>query len=183
MYYYLYRHTRLDTNEVFYIGIGHTEKLGIYKRSKRKDNRSDFWKNITNQTEYKIDIIFISEDKQFICRKEIRLIKLYGRRDLGLGTLVNHTDGGEFGYNRIVSENTRLKLKQKWLENDYREKSMKTWFKPDIPSQISKLVLNIETGIYYDSIAEAAESIDVKVRSLNWSINKAKIKKSKFIKV
>ena len=34
--YYLYTHTRQDTGEVFYVGIGTTFKSGIYERSKEK---------------------------------------------------------------------------------------------------------------------------------------------------
>lgn len=36
----VYRHRTLDTNKVFYVGIG------SYKRSKEKIRRSDFWKNV-----------------------------------------------------------------------------------------------------------------------------------------
>ena len=51
--YYVYQHTRLDTNEVFYIGISKVKK---YKRARDKYDRSDFWKRIVNKTKYKIDI-------------------------------------------------------------------------------------------------------------------------------
>lgn len=42
--YYIYKHTRLDTNEIFYIGISKTKN---YKRAFDKSKRSIFWKNIT----------------------------------------------------------------------------------------------------------------------------------------
>jgi len=48
----IYRHVRLDINEVFYIGIGTTKRAFV------KDHRSLFWNNIVNKTEYRIDIIF-----------------------------------------------------------------------------------------------------------------------------
>lgn len=109
---YLYRHIRLDKNEPFYIGVG-TKCEGInsvsHKRSSTECNRNKFWKNIANKTDYRIDILLYSDDYQFILKKEIEFIKLYGRRDLGLGTLVNLTDGGEgmLGYKQ--SEETKLK--------------------------------------------------------------------------
>ena len=42
------------------------------------------------------------------CEKEKEYIKFYGRRDLGLGSLVNMTDGGEGGLGKIVSEKHRI---------------------------------------------------------------------------
>ena len=52
--YLVYRHIRLDKNEVFYIGIGNDSN---YKRSKIKANRSVYWKNIVNKTFYEIEIL------------------------------------------------------------------------------------------------------------------------------
>lgn len=98
---YLYRHIRLDTNEVFYIGISmanhgiNIENGYSPVRAKNYSKRSIFWKNITNRTEYKIEILFKDKPKKFLLEKEKELIKLYGRRDLQEGTLVNLTDGGE----------------------------------------------------------------------------------------
>lgn len=96
---YLYRHIRLDTNEVFYVGIG--TKLSnktfksSYNRAFSKSGRSKHWNNITNKVDYKIEILLESDNYSFILRKEIEFIALYGRRDLGKGTLINLTDGGE----------------------------------------------------------------------------------------
>lgn len=103
--YYLYRHTRLDTNEVFYIGIGTitSEKnlkhygntfKGHHYRAFKAPGRNPFWKNIVNKTKYEVEIMFYSDCEEEINNKEIEFIKLYGRRDLGLGALVNLTDGG-----------------------------------------------------------------------------------------
>ena len=44
----IYRHIRLDTNEVFYVGIGNE------KRPYTKHRRSGFWNNIVNKTEYEV---------------------------------------------------------------------------------------------------------------------------------
>lgn len=107
--YYVYRHVRLDTNEVFYIGIGKKSNIyktfnGEYARAFNKAKRSGFWKNITNKTKYSIEILFESHNGELILQKEIEYIKLYGRRDLGMGTLVNLTDGGEGVPNHIYTE-------------------------------------------------------------------------------
>jgi hypothetical protein len=91
---YVYKHTRLDTNEVFYIGIG-SDSEGKYKRAYNKQFRNNHWKNIVNKTEYTVEIVIDNISWEEACAKEIELIKLYGRRDLNEGTLCNLTDGGE----------------------------------------------------------------------------------------
>ena len=55
---YVYSHTRLDNNEIFYIGIGVHRKDDKYKRAYKKD-RSLFWKNIVNKTNYSVNILLI----------------------------------------------------------------------------------------------------------------------------
>lgn len=107
---YVYRHVRLDTNKVFYIGIG--SSVG-YKRAKEKIGRNIYWKRIVNKTEYKIDIIFDDLTSEEARLKEVEFISIYGRRDLGLGTLVNLTNGGDGACGLIVSEKTRNKLSEK----------------------------------------------------------------------
>ena len=100
---YVYTHRRLDTNEIFYIGIGGfnlSEKEGSYKRAFCK-KRTIFWKNITSKTDYTVEITLDNLSLEEASNKEIEYIKLYGRRDLGLGALVNLTDGGEGSIGRI----------------------------------------------------------------------------------
>lgn len=86
----VYKHTRLDKNEPFYIGIGKTEK-----RAYSKIGRNNRWNKIIKKTNYIIEIIHFDLTWEEACEKEKELIKLYGRKDLGTGTLINMTDGGE----------------------------------------------------------------------------------------
>ena len=86
----VYQHRRKDTGEIFYIGIGETEK-----RAYDKTGRNNIWKRIAQETEYDIEII-----KNNITRKEARdierrLIEQYGRRDKKTGILSNKSIGGE----------------------------------------------------------------------------------------
>ncbi len=89
---YVYTYTRLDKNEIFYVGIGSDSK---YKRAKNLSLRTDYFKKIINKSKYKLDIILDDLTWDEACLKEIELIALYGRKDLGTGNLVNFTDGGE----------------------------------------------------------------------------------------
>lgn len=90
---YVYRHIRLDTNEVFYVGIG-SDDNGKYKRAYNKYERSKFWKNVTSKTDYTVEIIIENLTREEACNKEIELIQHYGRRKLNKGSLVNFTLGG-----------------------------------------------------------------------------------------
>jgi len=100
----VYQHIRLDTKEVFYIGIG------IPSRPFNKVNRSKLWKRVVAKAGYEIEVIINNVSWSEAIDIEKYLIKFYGRRDLGLGNLINMTDGGDGRVNQIVSEETRDKL-------------------------------------------------------------------------
>ena len=89
---YLYKHIRLDTNEVFYIGIGYNNN---FKRAFSKCNRNKYWKNIVNKTNYSVEIVESNISWNDACKLEISLIKIFGRKDLNKGCLVNMTNGGD----------------------------------------------------------------------------------------
>lgn len=113
--YYLYRHIRLDTNKVLYIGIAKktsnfSGSYTEYKRAHCRFRRSQFWKNIILKTPYRVEILFESTDLNLIKSKETEFIKLYGRRDIGLGELVNHNDGGAGAFGNVASASTRRKM-------------------------------------------------------------------------
>lgn len=91
--YYLYRHIRLDKNEPFYVGIGKKKKNRNYYESYETEYERAFskfrpqhWKNINNKTEIIVEILYESNSLEEIRIKEIEFIKLYGRKDLELGS-------------------------------------------------------------------------------------------------
>ena len=86
----VYKHIRLDTNEVFYIGIG-TKKRRAYSQYKR----SKHWHSVVKKARHTVELLHEDIDWDTACQIEKELIKLHGRKDLGLGTLVNMTDGGD----------------------------------------------------------------------------------------
>lgn len=85
----VYLHRNPKTQEVFYVGIG------VETRAKDFSKRSIFWSNYKNKYGVEVDIVkkgLTSKEAQSI---EVELIKKYGRRDLGTGSLVNLSHGGE----------------------------------------------------------------------------------------
>jgi hypothetical protein len=101
----VYRHRRLDTYEVFYVGIG------TPKRPYELWDRSKFWKRIKNKAGgVIIEVLAENLTLKDAYDLEKLLISEYGRRDNNTGVLVNHTDGGDGSYNTVVSEETRRKI-------------------------------------------------------------------------
>lgn len=92
---YVYRHTRKDNGEVFYIGLSLKNDPKHGRAYSRGDRRNNYWRNIINTAEYEVHIIEDNLTPEEAIAKEKEYIALYGRKDLGLGTLCNFTDGGE----------------------------------------------------------------------------------------
>jgi hypothetical protein len=110
--YFVYRHIRLDINDVFYIGIGSDRN-----RPYSKFSRNRYWRYITNNTDWKTQILFTDLSREEAENKEIEFIKLYGRKDLGLGSLCNMTDGGTGGLGLKHTEQAKLKMKGRTAHN------------------------------------------------------------------
>ena len=108
---YVYRHIRLDKNEPFYIGIG---KDNTYKRAfqSSKTKRSDFWHNIASKG-YEVEILMDNLTWEQACEKEKEFISIYGRKDLGQGSLVNLTNGGENPPIHIGNTNPMKRIENK----------------------------------------------------------------------
>jgi hypothetical protein len=86
----VYLHRRKDSNEIFYIGIGKDRyRIG------RKANRNKYWHNIVNKYGYTKEVLMSDLTWGEAITEEIKLIKKYGRKDLGTGNLVNMTRGGD----------------------------------------------------------------------------------------
>lgn len=152
---YVYTHIRLDTNEVFYVGIGTQDN---YIRASRTANRSVFWKNITKKTGWKVNIVFDNLTWDEACEKEKELISFYGRKDIGTGILVNHTNGGDGSNGRIFSKETREKM-SKTRKGVKVTEEQKNKTRLSMLGKNCKKVINTETGEIYESVQEAALSI------------------------
>lgn len=104
---YVYIHKTKDTDTIFYVGIGTRPN---YLRAKTICKRNVFWKNIQCKHGFVWEIVFDNISLEEAQAKEIDLIKHYGRRDLGNGSLVNLTDGGEGITNYIPTKEYRERL-------------------------------------------------------------------------
>lgn len=89
---YVYRHIRLDKNVPFYIGVG---ARTTYERAYEKTNRNIHWKRVVAKTDYEVEILIDNVTPEFARVREMEFVSLYGRKDLGTGTLVNMTEGGD----------------------------------------------------------------------------------------
>lgn len=111
--FYIYRHIRPDTNQVFYIGKGKNVGNRLFERSRSALRRNRYWQNVVakNGGKYEIEILLEFDNELDCDAKEKELIALYGRSDLGKGTLTNLTDGGDGSTNIIATDATRAKLR------------------------------------------------------------------------
>jgi len=112
--FYIYFHINPLKNEVFYVGKGCGDRAYDTKRNK-------FWCNTVNKYgEPKVVIVRdnISEKYAFLLEKAY--IKIFGRRDLNEGTLVNLTDGGDgiSGYKH--TDKAIQKISESNIGNTYR---------------------------------------------------------------
>jgi len=189
--YCIYRHIRLDTNTVFYIGIGNTKRPYI------KKGRNTFWNRIINKTDYEVDILKYNLSWEEACELEKILISFYGRKNIKTGILCNLTDGGEGCVNlsketrdkislhnkgKKMSEESRLKMsnshKGKKFTKEHRLNLSKLnlgrkhskEFCDIISNKMSKEVLNIETGEIYKNIETLSEIININQHTLRAKI-------------
>ena len=155
----VYRHRTLDTNEVFYVGIG------SIKRPYKKYGRNNFWKNIVNKHGYYVEIIQENLDWDSACELEEFLIKLYGRKDLGTGCLVNMTNGGDglknFKFDRKIVEKIRIKnIGRKHSYQQNMEKSIRQ------QGQGGKKVIDTLTQTIYNSVVIASKETKIPCTTL-----------------
>lgn len=171
----VYQHRRHDTNEIFYIGIGVASR-----RSKSKHGRNKHWHNIVNKTGYSIEILFDDISREEAIEVEIYLIKYYGRRDLGTGSLVNMTGGGDGHLN--PTEEQIEKMRQRQLGNvhsDSTKLKMKEAQKRGKHSQAKK-VIDITTGEIFDCLKDVSDKYGIKYTYLKDNLKRTLVNKTNF---
>lgn len=179
---YIYRHIRLDTQEVFYVGMAKKEKKYSgpgreYYRAHNPRRRSGFWNNVVAKTPYEVEIMVEDLTWEEAKQKEIEFIKLYGRRNLSTsnGTLTNLTDGGEgnTGYKPTQKVIDKIRISRLGYKHSLatltkmRESSLKI-----NKNTTGRKIKNLETGFVYKSLLEACRDL-----SLNPDVERTKVDK------
>ena len=142
---YVYQHIRLDTDEVFYIGIG-SDTDGKYKRAYKKNGRNNpHWNNIVNKAGYRVEILTDNVSWEEACEEEKILIKYYGRKNLNEGKLVNFTDGGEGSLGikasdlSILTQRNRMKSELNPMKDKKNRKQQSIRMKENNPMKNKKV--------------------------------------------
>lgn len=168
----LYQHKK-PCGEIFYIGIGTNNK-----RPYSKSGRNKHWKNTVNKYGYNVEILYENLTWEEACKLEIALIKTYGRKDMNTGNLVNMTDGGEGTVG--INKNRRGHNKNKPMLEEQKKKI-------SISNKGNKnralLILDTQTGIFYQDVAEASKVINMNSKTLNNHLKGISINKTNFIRI
>ena len=173
----MYTHRKADTYEVFYVGIGTTERRA-YAFNK---SRNQHWTNVYKKHGVIVEIVASDISWEKACELEQLMIKEYGRKDLGLGSLVNMTDGGDGQVNPSIE--TREKSKKSRMTivvSDATKEKMRAARLGK--SYINKPVVDLMTGFFYDNMTLAADAINMP-RHLAYNRNKRQSKKARLIYV
>lgn len=150
----VYIHRRKDNNSIFYVGMGSINRVSD------KTNRNSYWNNVVNKYGYNKEVVAKKLSIEDAYELETFLIQEIGRKDLGLGKLVNMTDGGDGCTNWSKSRTVKM------IENNI--KNMKK------VSQYNKKGNLVNT---YRSISYAAKKTNISRQSIRDCVN-GKIKTS-----
>lgn len=102
--FFVYVHKKESDGTIFYVGKGTKLRwCNIYSRSLH-------WKNTARKHGVYCDIVATSLTAQEALILEKKLIESYGRQDMGTGSLVNMTAGGEGVVDYVFTEEHRQKL-------------------------------------------------------------------------
>lgn len=227
--YYVYRHIRPDTGQVFYVGLGKNRRDTYrYERAYAKHDGNSFWMNIVNKLggNYITEIMMEFNDLEECKQKEIELIALYGRRNKNIGTLVNLTDGGDGLAGFIATEEYRQKKREqvsngkhpnfgkklsaetcrrksealkgtrhfmygKTLSDEWKDNIRKSKYGSGNPMfgkcgeqhHRAKVIINLENGIVYFGINEAAKAHNINPKTLYQYIDGTRINKTSLVGV
>lgn len=164
--FYVYIHRRATDGVPFYVGKG----KGL--RAWDVDRRTAWWKRVMAKYGHTVEIAQDGLQEWAAFELERDLIALYGRRDLGLGQLLNLTDGGEGASGQIRSEesNQRLRnsMQQYWSDPlwcaEHADRMSVLWDGPmrdkicaSRRKNQGRAIMCLETGVVFASVIECVE--------------------------
>jgi hypothetical protein len=129
LYVYVYRDPRpTKNNQPVYVGKGTGDRdVSHWSRGSHNKPFQDFMSHLRQKGLALVpQRVFETPDETAAFAKEIELIALYGRRNIGAGTLFNLTDGGEGGSGTVWTTEQKAAVQKqsidKWQRPEYREK-------------------------------------------------------------
>lgn len=199
---YVYRHVRLDTNEPFYIGIGSDNKLErAYSNLGRNKYWNRIVSKTEYRIDILFDDLSWEEacekEKEFIAlygRVDIGTGILCNMTDGGEGAygrkmseknkiaLIKRNTGSKKSNETIIkmskvkigklkSEETKLKMSKYRTGKKHSESTIQKMSGSNHHS--SRKVINIETGVIYDSVSDAAKANNIRVNTLHYRLTKS----------
>ncbi len=115
---FVYQHIRLDTNQVFYIGIGRSYPYKKRARVSTSLYRNELWHKIVNEHGHRWEIVFDNLTQDEARAKEVELILKYGRISDGTGILCNIARGGLGNWDYKHTNETKNKLRESVLKQN-----------------------------------------------------------------
>ena len=185
--FYVYIHKSNVDSRIFYVGKGHGSR---YISS---IDRSIDWNKIVKKEGFYSEIVKSNLTELEAFNEEIRLIKEIGRADLGLGPLVNLTDGGEgstglkWNGRRSGKNNPMYGKSQSQYMKDKLRNERKGVPRPqhvvDIlrkkSTNTTSIYLDESTGIYYEGVNDLQIVIGVAKSTLFKYLKNNKLKSIK----
>lgn len=164
--YYVYKHLKKGTDEVFYIGEGSGN------RSYSKKSKNNHWNNIVNKYGFDVEIVKDNISKKEALELETKLIKEYGIENLS-----NMIEDNRKGFYKH-SEETKNILREYRLNQDFSDIDILK-----MVDHFKKKVKDTETGIIYNSIKDAASDLDISYSYLRNMLNGYKKNHTNLIKI
>ena len=103
----VYLHKKETDGTIFYVGMGEL------KRAFSTGSRNDWWNRTYAKHGRRVDVVAKDLSIEDAYELEVFLISEIGRKDKGLGSLVNLDDGGEGATGHIPTQDARRKLSER----------------------------------------------------------------------
>ena len=163
---YVYRHLRLDTGEIFYIGVGtkpeeYNTWRSEYGRAIQRTitSRNSDWMDVYKSTQIKTEIVLDNLTLTEAFNSEKFFIALYGRADLGKGLLVNWTNGGGGPSGRVWTDEDRRLASELAKQRPPRSKESIEQARQSMLETVARRIECIETGEIFAGVLRARDEL------------------------